>query len=103
MTDLADEIDQKIAFHAAEIQRLLETRRYLAGRASAPAVGAVDPRDLVTLQKAAGILNLHPRTVERRIAKGLIPSHKISGYVFVPKSALPSPAVRKAPAAGDPA
>lgn len=96
-----DELD-RIAALLAQVQKSIERMRLDAGGASAPTVEKIDPLDLVTVQKAAGLLNMHPRTVERRIDRGLIPSYKISGYVFVPKSALP-PAVRKAPSAGDPA
>lgn len=78
----------RIAALLAEAQRTVERMKMDAGGASAPAATKVDPKDLVTVQQAAGLLNMHPRTVERRIERGLIPSYKISCYVFVPKSAL---------------
>lgn len=43
------------------------------------AVGGPTEHDLVTIPAAAQLLDCSPRTVERRIADGTIPSHRVGG------------------------
>lgn len=59
-----------------------------AARIRASHLQAVSLSPLITVAQAASALGVSSRTVRRRVAKGLLPAHRITGRLYIKREDL---------------